>query len=220
MIELQNISKIYPVGKNDFYALDDVSLTIEKGDFVSIRGASGSGKTTLLNIIGCLDKYEKGTYTLDGVDIGSLSDGKKSAIRNAKIGFVLQDFALIDSQSVLYNVMLPLLFSKVPYAQIRKKARAALALVGIEDQARKKANQLSGGQRQRVAIARAIVNDPEVILADEPTGQLDSKTGLQIMELLQELNAKGITVVVVTHDNNVAEFARTKIFVSDGKIVS
>ncbi len=220
MIELQNISKIYPVGKNDFYALDDVSLTIEKGDFVSIRGASGSGKTTLLNIIGCLDKYEKGTYTLDGVDIGSLSDGKKSAIRNAKIGFVLQDFALIDSQSVLYNVMLPLLFSKVPYAQIRKKARAALALVGIEDQARKKANQLSGGQRQRVAIARAIVNDPEVILADEPTGQLDSKTGLQIMELLRELNAKGITVVVVTHDDKVADYADRKIFVSDGKIVS
>ena len=220
MIELQNISKIYPVGKNDFYALDDVSLTVEKGEFVSIRGASGSGKTTLLNIIGCLDKYEKGGYTLDGVDIGKLSDRKKSAIRNSKIGFVLQDFALIDSQSVLYNVMLPLLFSKVPYVQIRKKAKAALELVGIADQARKKANQLSGGQRQRVAIARAIVNDPEVILADEPTGQLDSKTGLQIMELLRDLNAKGITVIVVTHDDKVADYADRKIFVSDGKIVT
>ena len=220
MIKLANISKIYPVGKEKFYALNDVTLHIDKGEFVAICGASGSGKSTLLNIIGCLDTPSEGTYTLEGVDVATLSNENQSQIRNEKVGFVLQDFALIESQTVLYNVMLPLLLSKTPYKLIRKKAMAALELVGVADQANKKANRLSGGQRQRVAIARAMVNDPAIILADEPTGQLDSKTGGQIMEILKSLNAQGITVLVVTHDEKVAACAERKITLSDGKILS
>ena len=219
MIKLANISKIYPVGKEKFYALNDVTLHIDKGEFVAICGASGSGKSTLLNIIGCLDTPSEGTYTLEGVDVATLSNEKQSQIRNEKVGFVLQDFALIESQTVLYNVMLPLLLSKTPYKLIRKKAMAALELVGVADQANKKANRLSGGQRQRVAIARAMVNDPAIILADEPTGQLDSKTGEQIMEILKSLNAQGITVLAVTHDEKVASYASRRIVLSDGKII-
>lgn len=216
MIELRNVSKIYQMGEKEFYALKDVTLTIEQGDFVAVRGASGSGKTTLLNIIGCLDSYTEGTYTLEGQDIGSLNDGKKAEIRNSKIGFVLQDFALINTESVYYNVALPLLFSKVPYGQIKNKVKAALEIVGLADQSDKLANQLSGGQRQRVAIARALVNDPGVILADEPTGQLDSRTGRQIMELLTELNRQGKTVIVVTHDAQVASYCTRQLWVRDG----
>lgn len=219
MIDLKNISKIYPVGKQDFYALDDVSLHVDKGEFVAICGASGSGKTTLLNIIGCLDTPTRGTYLLGGDNVTKLSDENLSHIRNAKVGFVLQDFALINDQTVLYNVMLPLLLSKVPYFTIRKRARQALESVGVLDQAGKKANRLSGGQRQRVAIARAIVNKPDIVLADEPTGQLDSQTGRQIMELLKELNDRGITVLMVTHDEKLADYASRKIIMSDGKIV-
>lgn len=219
MIQLNQVSKIYPVGDNKFYALNHVDLHINKGEFVSIQGASGSGKTTLLNIIGCVDKASEGTYLLDGEDVSKLSDSKTSAIRNSKIGFVLQDFALIDNQTVLYNVMLPLLFSKTPFKDVKEKALNALYTVGIVDQAKKKANQLSGGQRQRVAIARAIVNNPEILLADEPTGQLDSATSLQIMDLLKDLNQKGITVLVVTHDDRVAQYAQRIIRVSDGKLV-
>jgi len=218
MIQLEHISKIYPVGSDKFYALKDVSLHIEKGEFVAIQGASGSGKTTLLNIIGCMDSCSEGTYLLEGEDVSKLSDSKTSAIRNQKIGFVLQDFALIDNQTVLYNVMLPLLFSKTPYKDVKEKALNALYTVGIVNQSKKKANQLSGGQRQRVAIARAIVNDPAIVLADEPTGQLDSTTSMQIMEILKTLNDKGITAVVVTHDDSVARCARRIIRVSDGKI--
>lgn len=219
MIQLQNISKIYPVGKEKFYALRDIDLDIRQGEFVAIRGASGSGKSTLLNIIGCMDNSSDGTYLLEEKDIGSLSDEAKSAVRNAKVGFVLQDFALINDQTVLYNVMLPLLLSKRPYSTIRAKAKDALALVGLSDQERKKASQLSGGQRQRVAIARAIVNEPAMILADEPTGQLDSQTGIQIMEILKGLNQQGITVLVVTHDSTVAAYATRQIHLSDGQIV-
>lgn len=219
MIDLKNISKIYPIGKEKFYALGGVDLHINKGEFVAICGASGSGKTTLLNIIGCLDTPSAGTYTLEDVDVATLSNEKQSQIRNEKVGFVLQDFALIESQTVLYNVMLPLLLSKTPYKLIRKKAMDALALVGVADQANKKANRLSGGQRQRVAIARAMVNDPAIILADEPTGQLDSQTGGQILEILKSLNAQGITVLVVTHDEKVAACAERKITLSDGKII-
>jgi len=220
MIKLHSISKIYTVAKQDFYALQDIDLHIEKGEFAAICGASGSGKTTLLKIIGCLDAPSTGTYLLNGKNVEHLSDERLSVIRNARIGFVLQDFALINDQTALYNVMLPLLLSKVPYGQIKKKALAALEAVGIADQAKKKANRLSGGQRQRVAIARAIVNEPDILLADEPTGQLDSHTGMQIMDLLTELNRKGITVLVVTHDEKVASLARRNILVSDGRIVT
>lgn len=220
MIELNDIQKIYRVAKSDFYALNHVSLTIREGEFLSICGASGSGKTTLLNVIGCLDTFEGGQYLLDGADISKLKDEKKSRLRNAHFGFVLQDFALINSQSVLYNVMLPLLFSKRPCGQLKAMAMAALDTVGISDQAGKKVNQLSGGQRQRVAIARAIVNEPKAILADEPTGQLDSKTSGQIMDTLAALNRTGITVIVVTHDPVVAASASRTITISDGQIVS
>lgn len=219
MIELKDINKIYPVGKEKFYALHDVKLRIEAGEFVAICGASGSGKTTLLNIIGCLDNSSEGEYLLNGVNVAKMSDSRKSAVRNEEIGFVLQDFALIPDRTVLYNVMLPLLLGKTPYSKIRKMAVSALRQVGLADQIKKKVNQLSGGQKQRVAIARAIVNKPEIILADEPTGQLDSQTGIHIMELLKSLNQQGITVLVVTHDKNVASYAQRVITVSDGRIV-
>ena len=216
MIELKGISKIYQMGEKEFYALKNVDLRIEKGDFVAVRGASGSGKTTLLNIIGCLDSYTEGTYLLEGQEIGQLNDARKAEIRNSRIGFVLQDFALINTETVYYNVALPLMFSKIPFGQIRKKVREALETVGLLNQEKKLANQLSGGQRQRVAIARALVNDPAVILADEPTGQLDSRTGRQIMELLTDLNRQGRTVVVVTHDAQVASFCPRQLWVKDG----
>ena len=219
MIELNNISKIYRVAQNDFYALRDVSFTVEDGEFVAICGASGSGKTTLLNVIGCLDDYSKGQYILDGTDISKLKDEKKANIRNRHIGFVLQDFALINSQTVLYNVMLPLLFGKCPYRKVKPMALKALEAVGVRDQANKKVNQLSGGQRQRVAIARAIVNKPKIILADEPTGQLDTRTSAEIIQLLSELNQKGITVIVVTHDPVVAESAMRIVTLIDGQVV-
>ncbi len=218
MIKIDNISKIYRVGKDDFYALDNVSLEIAGGDFLAVRGTSGSGKTTLLHILGCLDSYSGGTYILDGMDVGKLSDDKKAALRNKKIGFVLQDFALINNKTVLYNVMVPLLFGKTPFKKIKSMALEALDRVGIKDQAGKRANQLSGGQRQRVAIARAIVNNPEIILADEPTGSLDSENSRQIMNLLKTMNDGGITVVVVTHDDKVASFCKRQLFIEDGKI--
>ncbi len=218
MIELNHITKIYPVGEEEFRALDDVSLTIEQGDFVAIQGASGSGKTTLLNIIGLLDDYSQGQYLLEGRDVSGLKDGKRAALRNQHIGFVLQDFALLNTQTVYYNVMLPLLLGKTSYGQIKGKVMKALEAVGVADQAKKKANQLSGGQRQRVAIARALVTDPQVILADEPTGQLDSKTGQAIMEILRDLNDRGITIVMVTHDEKIAAYARRHIWISDGRI--
>lgn len=218
MIKIDNISKIYRMGRDDFYALDNVSLEIAGGDFLAVRGTSGSGKTTLLHILGCLDSYSGGTYILDGMDVGKLSDDKKAALRNKKIGFVLQDFALINNKTVLYNVMVPLLFGKTPFKKIKSMALEALDRVGIKDQAGKRANQLSGGQRQRVAIARAIVNNPEIILADEPTGSLDSENSRQIMNLLKTMNDGGITVVVVTHDDKVASFCKRQLFIEDGKI--
>lgn len=220
MIELKNISKIYKVAKEDFYALRDVNLHIGAGEFVAIQGASGSGKTTLLNVIGCMDTASEGTYCLDGEDVSVFSDEKVSRIRNEGIGFVLQDFALINRQTVLYNVMLPALLSKMPYRRIKGMAMDALEQVGLSVQATKRVNQLSGGQRQRVAIARALINHPTLILADEPTGQLDSETGKQIMELLMAQNQKGITVIVVTHDATVAAYTDRIITISDGQILS
>ena len=219
MIKLTGISKVYKVGNEDFYALKDVDLEIKDGEFVSVCGASGSGKTTLLNIIGCLDGQTEGEYLLDGKDVGKLGNAEKARLRNEALGFVLQDFALISSQTVLYNVMLPLLYSKMPYSKIKPKALDALEKVGLKDQAPKKVNQLSGGQKQRVAIARALVNDPSIVLADEPTGQLDSANGMQIMELLKEINSRGKTVIVVTHDMNVAAMSPRILHMKDGRIV-
>ena len=220
MIKLQHICKLYTMGSYEFRALNQVDLKISQGEFISICGASGSGKTTLLNIMGLVDSFEEGSYYFKGIDTSKLDDSQKAAIRNREIGFVLQDFALINSQTVLYNVMLPLLFSKCPYMKMKRRALEALELVGIKDQAEKRANQLSGGQRQRVAIARAIVNSPSIILADEPTGQLDTETGKQIMELLANLNQKGISVVVVTHDREIAKMTSRIIEMSDGEITN
>lgn len=219
MIELRNISKTYKTSKNIYFqALKDVNLKIETGDFIAIVGASGSGKSTLLNIIGLLDDYDSGDYILNEKNVNDMSEQEKANMRNSCIGFVLQDFGLISDQTVSYNVSLPQLFGNAPFKEIKKNVALALNRLGIEDQASKKANELSGGQKQRVAIARALVNSPKIILADEPTGQLDSKTGLQIMELLKELNNEGITIVVVTHDEKVSSFAKKVITVSDGKI--
>jgi putative ABC transport system ATP-binding protein len=220
MIELNNVTKKYKVGENDFYALNSLSFKVEKGEFVSICGASGSGKTTLLNIIGTIDECTEGTYLFDGLDVSSMNDRKRAKLRNEHIGFVLQDFALINNQTVLYNVMLPALLGKTKYKAIKSNALKALQSVGIADQAQKKANQLSGGQRQRVAIARALINEPDLILADEPTGQLDSETGKQIMETFKKLNNEGKTVIIVTHDKTVAEYGNRLVMISDGKIVS
>lgn len=219
MIELNGVSKIYKDGGTVFYALKNIDLKITDSEFVSICGRSGSGKTTLLNIIGTLDKFNSGTYYLDGNDIGKMCDREKSHLRNEKIGFVLQDFALIDYQTVLYNVMLPLLYSKIPFSKTRRKAEKMLNEVGLEKQIRKRVSQLSGGQKQRVAIARALVNDPSVILADEPTGQLDRATSVEIMQLLKEINRQGRTLIIVTHDEKVAALADRIITISDGKIV-
>lgn len=220
MIELQNISKTYQVGKEEFAALDGVSLCIKAGEFVAVRGPSGCGKTTLLNLIGMLDQPSSGSFLFQGEDVFKKGDARRTKIRSQEIGFVLQDFALLPDQTLLYNVMLPLLFGKGSYASARSRAKKALEQVGLGALARKKANQLSGGQRQRVAIARALVKEPALLLADEPTGQLDSATGREIMELLTDCNRRGITVILVTHDDAVASYALRTILLADGKIVS
>ena len=219
MLEIKNISKFYSISGEKFAALNNVTLTFHDGDFVAIKGTSGAGKSTLLHVLGCLETFDEGEYWFDGINVSNLNDEKRARIRNEKIGVVLQDFALINQQSVLFNVMLPLYFGKGSYFKMKDAALKALDVVGLKGQAKKKANQLSGGQRQRVAIARAIVTDPSVILADEPTGALDSKTTEQIMTLLQQLNQKGITVIVVTHDDKVAAFCKQTIEISDGKVI-
>ncbi len=218
LIEISNVNKYYSVGKNSFHALKDIDLRIENGDFVSIEGPSGAGKSTLLNIIGCIDSFDTGEYLLDGRKIARLSEAKLAAIRNAKIGYVFQDFCLVNQQSVLFNAMLPLFFNKTSYRKMKELGMQALRRVGIADQAHKKANQLSGGQRQRVAIARALINSPSLILADEPTGALDSETSTQIMELLTELNGEGTTILLVTHDSLVSEYCTRRIIMKDGRI--
>lgn len=219
MIEVHQITKNYQLGKTRFTALSDISLTIQPGEMVAIQGRSGAGKTTLFNILGCLDTFDSGTYQLDGRQVDRMKDAELAALRCQKIGFVLQEFALINQQSVLFNVMLPLFFDKIAYRTMKKRAMEALGKVGISDLARNKANQLSGGQRQRVAIARALVNHPEIILADEPTGALDSKTADQIMQLLSELNQQGITILLITHDDTMAGYCRRRIVLEDGKVI-
>lgn len=218
MITVKGLNKFYPVGHDRFQALKDIDLEIGAGEFVAIQGRSGSGKSTLLNILGCLDRYDSGEYRLLDKDVAKLNDEKTANMRNRHIGFVLQDFSLINAKSVWFNVMLPLYFCKGSYRHMKEAARDAMKKVGILDQADKKVNQLSGGQKQRVAIARALVNQPELILADEPTGALDSETAAQIMDLLTSMNAEGITIVLVTHDDAVAAYARRRIYIQDGQI--
>lgn len=220
MIEIKGLNKFYPVGKEKFHALKNIGLTIEDGASVAIMGKSGAGKSTLLNIIGCLDGFDSGEYLLDGVPVKGMNDREQAKLRNEKIGFVMQDFALIDYKTTLFNTMLPMYFDKTPTGKMKKKALAALSVVGIEDQAHKRVSQLSGGQRQRAAIARAIVKNPPLILADEPTGALDSETSQQIMSLLMEMNGRGMTLIVVTHDETVASYCGRKVVISDGGIVT
>ena len=219
MIQMEHISKIYQVGDAPFYALRDVSLHIGAGEMVAVRGRSGAGKSTLLHIIGGLDTPDEGRYMLNGLNVGEATDAGLARIRNEQIGFVLQDFSLIDHRSTLYNVTVPMLFGKTPFSQMKTKALDALEAVGVSDQAHKAVSDMSGGQRQRVAIARALVNDPPVILADEPTGNLDSETTEEIMKLFVSLHERGKTVVIVTHDEHVASFCNRSITISDGKII-
>lgn len=220
MLKIENLTKTYNYKKsNAFTALKDVSLKVEDGEMLAIIGKSGAGKSTLLHIIGCIDKFEKGSYIIDGTDVHSLSDNKLAKIRNEKVGIVMQDFALIDEYSVIENVMIPLNFSKKKLGKPKELAMKALERVGIADLAKKPVSKLSGGQKQRVAIARAIVNDPSFILADEPTGALDTKTSSEIMELFTELNKSGKTVIIITHDLTVADKCKRKVEISDGRII-
>ena len=220
MLKIENLTKTYNYKKsNAFTALKDVSLEVEDGEMLAIIGKSGAGKSTLLHIIGCIDKFEKGSYIIDGTDVHSLSDNKLAKIRTEKVGIVMQDFALIDEYSVIENVMIPLNFSKKKLGKPKELAMKALERVGIANLAKKPVSKLSGGQKQRVAIARAIVNDPSFILADEPTGALDTKTSSEIMELFTELNKSGKTVIIITHDLTVADKCKRKVEISDGRII-
>ena len=221
MIQLKNIVKIYnPEKSNEFEALHKVSAKIEDGEMVAIVGKSGAGKSTLLHILACIDSYQEGEYSIDGTLVKGLSERQYAKIRNEKIGMVMQDFALVEDFTALENVMIPLNFSKKRIPNKKEKALATLCSVGIEDLAKKPCNKLSGGQKQRVAIARAIVNEPSMILADEPTGALDSKTSAEIMELFKSLNEQGRTVVIVTHDPKVAAQCGRVIEICDGRIIS
>ncbi len=220
MIELNEVYKIYQMGDSEVRAVDGINLSIDKGEFVAIVGQSGSGKTTCMNIIGCLDVPTEGHYLLNGADVGSLSDDRLAEIRNREIGFIFQQYNLIPKLTVLENVELPLLYSGMPSEERLKTAKAVLERVGLLDKIRHLPSQLSGGQQQRVSVARALAGSPSLILADEPTGALDSKTGRELLEFLKELNEDGNTIVLITHDNSIAEEAKRIVRIQDGKIVS
>ncbi len=221
MIEIKNIIKTYIMGESSFNALDDITLMIEKGDFVSIMGPSGSGKSTLLNILGCLDSPTSGTYLLNNINVSHLNRNKKAEIRNKYIGFVFQGFNLLSKTSAIENVELPMVYAGFHSRERKQKATEALNIVGLADRKHHLPSQLSGGQQQRVAIARALVNDAPVIIADEPTGNLDSKTSIDIMKIFKDLNENsGKTIIIVTHEEDIALFGKKIIRFSDGKIVS
>jgi len=214
-IRLENVYKIYRIGKQEVKALNGISFSIKKGDFISIMGPSGSGKSTLLNLIGCLDKPTEGEIFIDGVNIFSLNDDELTIIRRDRIGFIFQKFNLIPTLTALENVELPMIFNG---GRKREKAIKLLEMVGIGDKINSKPAELSGGQQQRVAIARALANNPSIILADEPTGNLDSRTGSEIMNILEDLNKRGRTIVMVTHDPSIAEYSEKIIKIRDGRI--
>lgn len=218
ILNLQNIYKEYKQDKLVVPVLKNISLQVNEGEYVAVMGPSGSGKTTLMNIIGCLDRPTSGTYELDGENVLSLKDRELSAVRLNKIGFVFQSFQLMARESALNNVALPLSYAGIKKKEQRERARMALERVDLGDRATFRPNQLSGGQKQRVAIARAMVNHPSILLADEPTGALDSKSGKQVMELFQKLNDEGVTIVMITHDRNIAKNAKRIIHIIDGEI--
>src|SRR5882672_6094458 len=218
VIRVEDIHKYYDLGETRVHALRGVSVTIERGEFVAVMGASGGGKSTFMNILGCLDKPTTGRYVLEGTEVSQLSKKELAAIRNRKIGFVFQGFNLLSRTTALENVELPTLYARVSKAEGEKRSREALALVGLADRVEHFPSQLSGGQQQRVAIARALVNRPSILLADEPTGNLDSRTAVEIMGIFQNLNEKGLTIVLVTHEPDIAQFAQRTIQFRDGKI--
>lgn len=220
LIEIKNITKTYVLGDIEVHALNDVSFNIEQGEFVAIMGPSGSGKSTCMNILGCLDKPTRGTYILDGINVTERSLPDLAGVRNQKIGFVFQGFNLLSRTTALENVELPMIYSQVPAQHLKERAMAALDKVGLANRADHVPNQLSGGQQQRVAIARAIVNDAPIIFADEPTGNLDTKTSYEVMSLFSSLNKDlGKTVIVITHENDIAAYAKRIIRFLDGKLV-
>ncbi len=220
LIEIKDIVKTYPSGDTTFNALNHVSLKIENGEFVAIMGASGSGKSTFMNIIGCLDKQTSGTYLLDGIDVSTMTGDDLAKIRNKKLGFVFQGFNLISRTSALENTELPMIYAGIPPNERKERAEKALEIVGLGSRLTHMPNEMSGGQQQRVAIARALVNDAPVILADEPTGNLDTKTSIEVMNLFVKLNEKGHkTIILVTHEPDIAEYAKRVITFSDGNII-
>ena len=218
LIETRDLWKTYTMGDEEIHALRGVSIEIEKGEYVAIMGPSGSGKSTLMNLIGCLDTPSRGTYLLNGKEVSQMNDNELARIRNEEIGFVFQTFNLLPRASALHNVELPLVYAAVPSKDRQARARAALEKVELSDRVNHRPNELSGGQRQRVAIARALVNNPSILLADEPTGNLDSKTGNEIMALFDRLHAAGNTIILVTHEADIAAYARRAIHLRDGQV--
>jgi putative ABC transport system ATP-binding protein len=218
VIRVDDVHKYYELGETKVHALRGVSLEIRRGEFVAIMGASGSGKSTFMNMLGCLDKPSTGRYLLDGVDVSTLSKRELAAIRNRKIGFVFQGFNLLARTTALENVELPTLYAKIDKKERSERARHALELVGLAQRMDHFPSQLSGGQQQRVAIARGLVNKPSILLADEPTGNLDSRTSVEIMQIFQELNDKGLTIVLVTHEHDIAQYAKRVVTFRDGRI--
>ena len=220
MIRLENITKVYKMGSTEVRALDGVSLHIKPHEFVAIIGPSGSGKSTLMNMIGCLDVPTSGRYWIDGIEGSKMKDNQLADLRNKKLGFIFQQYNLLTKLTALENVVLPLIYRGVPAAEREKLAKAALARVGLEDKINHKPTELSGGQQQRVSIARALSSHPSLILADEPTGALDSKSGIEIMQMMHDLHGEGNTIIIITHDLNIAKQAERIVTIRDGKIVS
>jgi putative ABC transport system ATP-binding protein len=218
LIQVENLTKVYRMGSVEVHALRGVSFSVERQEFASIMGPSGSGKSTLMDILGCLAKPTSGTYVLEGMEVADMSDNQLATIRNGKIGFVFQAFNLLPRTTALHNVELPLIYSGVSRRERRRRALAALEAVGLADRVHHKSNELSGGQVQRVAIARALVNDPSMIFADEPTGNLDTKSGAEIMTIFDRLNQEGNTIIMVTHERYIAEHAKRIIHLKDGVI--
>ena len=218
MVKISGVNKFYNMGENSIHVLRDISLNVGRGEFVAVLGASGSGKSTLMNIIGCMDTADSGEYLLDGVSIGECADRELANIRNNKIGFIFQKYHLIPQFSVLQNILLPLLIRGISRKEAIAVAREKIRLVGLEDRISHRPKELSGGQQQRVAIARALVTEPSLLLADEPTGALDSVTGNEILALFKELNDLGNTIIMITHDKNVAQFGKRTVHIRDGVV--